>query len=148
MSSHIPFEYLKHKLWPKEGPGVKLSIWFSTIKSWESPWFPCFQVACHISLKKLSMRATTLLYNSFQLEVCTKSYELQKSRKSQFWEFWDAELGSSRTKWHLNASPMAKHREYYKGEGGGFPQVWVMVSLVNPCMHVAHSCTKNAPTTH
>jgi len=33
---------------------------------------------------------------------------------------------------------MAKHREYYKGEGGGFPQVWVMVSLVNLCMHVAH----------
>ncbi len=38
----------------------------------------------------------------------------------------------SETKWHLGASPMARHREYYKGEGGGFPQVWAMVSLVSP----------------
>jgi hypothetical protein len=25
---------------------------------------------------------------------------------------------------------MAKHKEYYKGEGDGFPQVWAMVNLV------------------
>jgi hypothetical protein len=24
---------------------------------------------------------------------------------------------------HLDAGPMASHRIYYKGEGGGFPQV-------------------------
>jgi hypothetical protein len=27
MGSHDPFGYLKHKLWPKENFGVKLSIW-------------------------------------------------------------------------------------------------------------------------
>jgi hypothetical protein len=26
MGLHDPFEYLKHKLWPKEGLGVKVSI--------------------------------------------------------------------------------------------------------------------------
>jgi hypothetical protein len=26
MGSHDPFEHLKHKLWPKEGLGVKLSL--------------------------------------------------------------------------------------------------------------------------
>jgi hypothetical protein len=26
MGSHDPFGYFKHKLWPKEGPGVKLAI--------------------------------------------------------------------------------------------------------------------------
>jgi len=26
MASHDAFGYLKHKLWPKEGPGVKLTI--------------------------------------------------------------------------------------------------------------------------
>jgi hypothetical protein len=26
MGFHDPFEYLKHKLWSKEGPGVNLSI--------------------------------------------------------------------------------------------------------------------------
>jgi hypothetical protein len=25
MGSHCSFEHLKHKLWPKEGPGVKLT---------------------------------------------------------------------------------------------------------------------------
>ncbi len=26
MGLHDPFEYFKHKLWPKERPGVKMSI--------------------------------------------------------------------------------------------------------------------------
>ncbi len=37
---------------------------------------------------------------------------------------------------------MAKHKVYYKGEGGGFPQVWAMVSLVNPCLLVTRPCTE------
>jgi len=52
------------------------------------------------------------------------------------------------TKWHLNASPMAKHKEYYKGEGGGFPQVRVVVSFVNPRLPVARPCTKSVITMH
>jgi len=32
-------------------------------------------------------------------------------------------LGSFGTKCHLGVDPMAKHKEYYKGEGSGFPQV-------------------------
>jgi hypothetical protein len=26
MGSHDPFGHLKHKLWPKEGPGIELAI--------------------------------------------------------------------------------------------------------------------------
>jgi hypothetical protein len=37
MGLYHPFEYLKHKLWPKEGQQVKLAIWFLTIKSQELP---------------------------------------------------------------------------------------------------------------
>jgi len=44
--------------------------------------------------------------------------------------------------------PMARHKEYYTGEGGGFPQVRAVVSLVSPCLPVAHMCTKSAPTMH
>jgi hypothetical protein len=33
------------------------------------------------------------------------------------------QLESPETKLHLGVNPMARHREYYKGEGGGFPQV-------------------------
>jgi hypothetical protein len=46
-----PFGYLKHKLWAKEGQGVKLSIWLLTTKNQESLWFPCMQVVCHIMLE-------------------------------------------------------------------------------------------------
>jgi hypothetical protein len=52
------------------------------------------------------------------------------------------------TKCHLDASPVAKHRVYYKGEGGGFPQVWAMVSLVSSSLPVIRPCTKNALAMH
>jgi hypothetical protein len=51
MGSHDPFRHLKHKLWPKEGSGVKLAIWLPITKSRESPRFPCLKVACHIRLE-------------------------------------------------------------------------------------------------
>jgi hypothetical protein len=34
---------------------------------------------------------------------------------------------------HLDVGSVESHRVYYKGEGGGFPQVRAMVSLVCPC---------------
>jgi hypothetical protein len=43
---------------------------------------------------------------------------------------------------------MAKHIEYYKGEGGGFPQVQAMVSIVNLCLLMVCPCTKNVPAMH
>jgi len=43
---------------------------------------------------------------------------------------------------------MAMHREYYKGEGGGFPQVQAVVSLVSLCLLVVRLCTKSAPIMH
>ncbi len=43
---------------------------------------------------------------------------------------------------HLGVGLMARHKVYYKGEGGGFRQVRAMVSLVSPCLLVARPCTK------
>jgi hypothetical protein len=57
-------------------------------------------------------------------------------------------FGSLGTKWHLGVILVAMHREYYKGEGGGFPQFWVVVSIVSPCSLVAYPCTKSALTLH
>jgi len=48
--------YLKHKLWPKEGLGVKLLIWFLTTKSRELVWFICVQVVCHILCERSQWR--------------------------------------------------------------------------------------------
>jgi hypothetical protein len=42
-------------------------------------------------------------------------------------------LGSPGTKSHLDVGPMERWRVYYKGEGGGFPQVWAVVSFVCLC---------------
>jgi hypothetical protein len=39
---------------------------------------------------------------------------------------------------------MERHKEYYMGEGGGFPQIWAVVSLVNPKSPVACPNTKGA----
>jgi hypothetical protein len=41
-------------------------------------------------------------------------------------------LGRPGTKNHLDVAPVENCRIYYKGEGGGFPQVWGMVSLMCP----------------
>jgi len=48
----------------------------------------------------------------------------------------------------LGVTPVAKHKEYYKKKGDGFPQVWVVVSFMSPCMPVAHPCTKSVTITH
>jgi len=42
-------------------------------------------------------------------------------------------LGSPGKKSHLDVASVESYRVYYKGEGGGFPQVRAMVSLVCPC---------------
>jgi hypothetical protein len=41
-------------------------------------------------------------------------------------------LKSPETKGHLDVAPVERRRIYYKGEGGGFPQVSAVVSLVCP----------------
>jgi hypothetical protein len=39
--------------------------------------------------------------------------------------------GSFGKKCHLDDGSVSNHKVYYKGEGGGFPQVQAMVSLMN-----------------
>jgi hypothetical protein len=48
-------------------------------------------------------------------------------------EFRDLHLGVPGQNGHLDVVPVEWCRVYYKGEGGGFPQVRAMVSLVCPC---------------
>jgi hypothetical protein len=56
-------------------------------------------------------------------------------------------LGSPGTKCHLGATPVARHIVYYKGEGGGFPQVRV-VTFVSLSLLVACPSTKSVPAMH
>jgi hypothetical protein len=54
-------------------------------------------------------------------------------------------LGSLGTKSHSDVGVAERHREYYMGEGGGFPQVWAVVSFMSPKSLVACLSTKGAP---
>jgi hypothetical protein len=143
MASHDPFGHLKHKLWPKEGLrvklGVKLVIWLPTTKSQESTRFPCMW---HI-VGKFSTRVITLLQTSSRLEVCTESYGTQSCGKPYFGNF-----GILGTKCHLDVGLVERHIIYYKGEGGGFPQVLAVVNLLNPSLPMVCPNTKSALTMH
>ncbi len=49
---------------------------------------------------------------------------------------------------HLDVGLVERHKVYYKGEGGGFPQVWVVVSFVSSNLPVVRPSTKSVPTMH
>ncbi len=57
-------------------------------------------------------------------------------------------LGNPGTKCHLDVGLVERHRVYYKGEGGGFPQVQAVASLVSLSLLVARPSTKSAQTMH
>jgi hypothetical protein len=53
-------------------------------------------------------------------------------------------LGSPGIKSHLDVGAAERCREYYMGEGGGFPRVRAVVSLVSPESPMACPSTKGA----
>jgi len=57
-------------------------------------------------------------------------------------------FGSLGTKCHLDVGVVERHKVYYKGEGGGFPKVWAVVSLMNLSLLVAHPSTKSVLAMH
>jgi hypothetical protein len=57
-------------------------------------------------------------------------------------------LGNPGTKCHLDVGLMERHRIYYKGESGGFPQIRAVMNFVSPSLPVALLSTKNVPIMH
>ncbi len=85
------------------------------------------------TVEKLLTRATTLFYTAPRSEVCLQSYAAPKSQESPLAQFRDSHSGVLGKKSHLDVGPVERSRVYYKGEGGGFPQVQTVVNLVCPC---------------
>jgi len=54
-------------------------------------------------------------------------------------------LGSPGTK---NLLDVERHKVYYKGEGGGFPQVRAVVNLMSLSLPLARPSTKSVSTMH
>jgi hypothetical protein len=145
MGSHDPFGHLKHKLWSKERSRVKLAVWFPTIKSQESTQFPCLQVAWDIPLES----------SLWEIQLCFRPHCNQRfahdvtgpqNHKSPNCRNFRTPISQSWDKIPFGCGPVERHKKYYKGEGGGFPQAQVVVSLVNPRLLVARPNTKNALT--
>jgi hypothetical protein len=140
----------KAQVMAKEGLGVKLPIWLLTRKNRESTRFTWLLEGMRHTIGKLSTRAITLLETASRSEVCSQSYGASKMQESQLVWFRDSHLGPLGEKNHLDVGSMASHRIYYKAEGGGFPQVRAVVSLMCPCYlwfilapKVLQLCTKH-----
>ncbi len=95
------------------------------------------------TIGKLLMRAISLLQTLSQSEVGTRSYERPKSRESKPGQFQDSTLGVPGKKCHSDASAAERRKEYFMGEGGGFPRVRAMVSQMSPRLPVACPNTKS-----
>jgi len=57
-------------------------------------------------------------------------------------------FGNPGTKCHLDVGLVERRRVYYKGEGGGFPQIRAVVNLVSPSLPMVHPNTKSASIMH
>jgi hypothetical protein len=96
-------------------------------------------------VEKLSRRATTLIQTSWRLDSVIGSYELSKSRNSKrnnFGTISRLQLGSPEKKSHSDVASAASCKEYYMGQGGGFPRIQAVVSQVSPRLPVACPNTK------
>jgi len=76
-----------------------------------------------------------------------QSYGAQ-SRKSPNFGNFKTPTWESRDKKPFGYGPYGQPQSILKGEGGGFPQVWAVVSFVSLSLPMACPSTKSAQTMH
>jgi len=133
MASHWSFGHLQPKLWAKEGPGVKLAVWLPTTKSRESTSSRPSNWECNMALERSRRRLQLWFrpHHDHTLQSGGMSAQSPETPTETIsWQFWDSNLGVPGKKSHLDVALAERCREYYMGEGGGFPWVRAMVSLV------------------
>jgi hypothetical protein len=140
MGSHDPFGYSKHKLWQKEGPKIKLSIWFLTTKSWKSPRCPCVEVTCQISLKSFWRRLQLYFKPHLNQSFAHKVMGFQSCESPNFGNFGTPNLRVPRQNdiWVLASWPCTKNT--IKGKVVASPKSepwWVLWVYVCPWLVVA-----------
>ncbi len=131
MASHWPFGHLQPKLWAKEGPGVKLTVWLSTTKSRESTFSRRCLGECDTALKNCQRELQHWFKTRPDPSLGRGAMALQSSG-SPAGTLLGLHFGSANKMCHSDVASTTSHREYYKGEGGGFPRVRAVVSLVCP----------------
>jgi hypothetical protein len=127
MASHWQFTHLQPKLGAKEGPG--LAVWLPTIKSWESTSSRRRLGECNIVLKSSRQE----LQHWFGIRPDPSSGRgamAVQSSGSPTGTLSGLHFGSPNKMCHSDVASVTSRREYYMGEGGGFPRVRAVVSLV------------------
>jgi hypothetical protein len=114
MGSPCPFEHLKHKLWPKERPGVKLAIWLPTTKSQKSTWFPCVQVACDIPLKSFR-QGLQFFFRTHCNQRSSREVMRLQSCKSPSYENFGTPTWESKDKKPFGCGPYGEVQSILKG---------------------------------
>jgi len=131
MASHWPFRHLQPKLWAKERPGVTLAVWLPTTKSRELTSSRRRLEECEMVLES-SRWELQLWFRTCPDPSSGRGAMVVQSSGSPAGTLLGLHFGSPNKMCHSDVASVTSRRKYYKGEGGGFLQVWAMVSLVCP----------------
>jgi hypothetical protein len=131
MASHWQFGHLQPKLWAKEGPGVKLAVWLPTIKSRESTSFRRRLEECDTALESFR-RELQHWFKTRPDSSLGRGAMVVQSSGSPAGTLSGPHFGSPNKMCHSDVASATSRKEYYMGEGGGFPRVRAVVSLVCP----------------
>jgi hypothetical protein len=129
MPSHWSFGHLQPKLWAKEGSGVKLTIWLLTTKSRESTSSRPPNWECDMALER-SRQGLQLWFRPRRDQTPQSGVMSFQSPETPTGTISGLQLGSPGKMCHLDVVLVEWRWEYYMGEGGGFPRIRAMVSLV------------------
>jgi hypothetical protein len=131
MASHWPFGHLQPKLWATKRPGVKLAIWLPTTKSRESTSSRHCLEECDMALES-SRRELQHWFRIRRDPSSGRGAMAVQSSGSSARTVSGLHFGSPNKMCHSDVASTTSRREYYMGEGGGFPRVRAVVSLVCP----------------
>jgi len=127
MASHCPFGHMQPKLWAKEGSGVKLPIWLPTTKSQESTSSRRRLIECKPALEN-SRRELQLWFKAHPDPSSRRGAMVVQSPGTLTRDSFRTPTWSPKKKSHSDVVFAVRCREYYMGEGGGFPWVQAVVS--------------------
>jgi hypothetical protein len=131
MASHWQFEHLQPKLWAKEGPGVKLAVWLPTTKSRESTSSQRCLEKCNMALENFRWELQHWFKTRPDPSLGRGAMAVQSSG-SPAGTLSGLHFGTPNKMCHSDVAFATSCKEYYKGEGGGFPRVRAVMSLVGP----------------
>jgi len=128
MASHEPFGHLQPKLWAKEKVGNRPD---SDVCKRSATW-----------RWKVLRESYNISSDLIPIGGLSKKLWMPKVPRVQPGTVSGLLLGSPGKKCHSDVASAGSCREYYMGEGGGFPRVWAVVSQVSPRSPMACPNTK------